>query len=229
MTRERATKADPAAGTGDAPATEQDAELSTALRAALCREQGGGEAGEARAREAFRAARYGAGHTARRTRRRDDWRPVAVRGRWRGALRTTAFGVAATVLLGGVAVAAAGTLDRGAPAPEPGRTLEHPETPDAPGPSGAPGTTRGTPAAPGATDGPDAGAARRDQVARDEEARAEEARCRAALAARERGAEADVPEAVAASCAPLARETAPGQEKTEGQDTRRPTERGQRP
>ncbi|MEU6883463.1 hypothetical protein [Streptomyces sp. NPDC046712] len=106
------------------------AALSAALSAALRREQDGADTGEARAREAFRAARDGAGYAARRTRRRDDWRSVTVRGRWRGSLRTTALGVAATVLLGGVAVAASGTLDPDPPAPAP--VQDNPEAPEPP-------------------------------------------------------------------------------------------------
>ncbi|WP_329116871.1 hypothetical protein [Streptomyces sp. NBC_01353] len=104
--------------------TREPDPLAAALSAALRGEQGGADAGEARAREAFRAARDTEGYAARRTRRRDDWRSVPVRGRWCGSLRTTAFGVAATVLLGGVAVAASGTLDPAPPAPAPAPARE---------------------------------------------------------------------------------------------------------
>ncbi|MGA4958155.1 hypothetical protein [Streptomyces lavendulocolor] len=62
-------------------------------------------AGEERAVAAFRAARDGGEHAGRRTRRRDDWRPERERRRLR-SLRASAMGLAATVLLGGVAVAA---------------------------------------------------------------------------------------------------------------------------
>ncbi|MFD9031236.1 hypothetical protein ACFVZW_08815 [Streptomyces sp. NPDC059567] len=109
--------------------TREPDPLAAALSAALRGEQAGADAGETRAREAFRAARDTEGHTARRTRRRDDWRPVPVRGRWRGSLRATAFGLTATVLLGGVAVAASGTLDPAPPAPAP--APENSEAPEA--------------------------------------------------------------------------------------------------
>ncbi|MFF3319539.1 hypothetical protein ACFYV5_29080 [Streptomyces sp. NPDC003035] len=116
------------------------------LGAAIRRAQDGADTGEARARAAFRAARNTAGYAARRTRRRDDWRPVPVRGRFRGSLRTTALGVAATVLLGGVAVAASGTLDPGAPAQAPVRG--NPDTPEASPPtSAAPTEVGGAPRA----------------------------------------------------------------------------------
>ncbi|MEU6982908.1 hypothetical protein ABZ946_05740 [Streptomyces sp. NPDC046324] len=124
---------------------EPDA-LAAVLSAALRREQAGADAGEARAREAFRAARAVEGTAPRRTRRRDDWRPAPVRARWRASLRTTAFGVAATVLLGGVAVAASGTLDPAPPAPPaPAPARENSGTPEAPE---APGTDRGASAVP---------------------------------------------------------------------------------
>ncbi|MER7959079.1 hypothetical protein [Streptomyces sp. NPDC096030] len=124
--------------------------LADALSAALRREKDGADAGEARARAAYRAARDADANGARRTRRRDDWRPAPVRGRWRGSLRTTAFGVAATVLLGGVAMAASGTLDpvppappAPAPAPEAPETFGTSESPGAPGATGASGAGRG--------------------------------------------------------------------------------------
>ncbi|MGI5357007.1 hypothetical protein ACQI4E_17095 [Streptomyces sp. CA-252508] len=62
-------------------------------------------AGEERAVAAFRAARDEGLHAGRRSRRRDDWRPERERRRLR-SLRVSAMGLAATVLLGGVAVAA---------------------------------------------------------------------------------------------------------------------------
>ncbi|MFF9912101.1 hypothetical protein [Streptomyces sp. NPDC013457] len=126
--------------------------LAAALSAALRREQDGADTGEARARAAYRAAREADANVARRTRRRDDWRPAPVRGRWRGSLRTTAFGVAATVLLGGVAVAASGTLDPAPPAPSaPAPAPEAPEifgTSEPSGIPGAPGARRGASAVP---------------------------------------------------------------------------------
>ncbi|MFD0145728.1 MULTISPECIES: hypothetical protein [unclassified Streptomyces] len=129
--------------------------LADALSAALRREQDGADTGEARARAAYRAARDAEANVARRTRRRDDWRPAPVRGRWRGSLRTTAFGVAATVLLGGVAVAASGTLDPAppappapAPAPEAPETFGTSESPGTPGPTGASDAGRSASATP---------------------------------------------------------------------------------
>ncbi|MFE5969100.1 hypothetical protein [Streptomyces sp. NPDC056463] len=129
--------------------------LADALSAALRREQDGADTGEARARAAYRAARDAEGNVARRTRRRDDWRPAPVRGRWRGSLRTTAFGVAATVLLGGVAVAASGTLAPAppappapAPAPEAPETFGTSESPGTPGPTGASDAGRSASATP---------------------------------------------------------------------------------
>ncbi|MEU0276624.1 hypothetical protein [Streptomyces sp. NPDC006307] len=67
---------------------------------------------EERALAAFRAARDAGGHAhahahgVRRARRRDDWRPGGAELRRRRSLRAAAMGLAATVLLGGVAVAA---------------------------------------------------------------------------------------------------------------------------
>ncbi|MBT2441292.1 hypothetical protein J7E93_14465 [Streptomyces sp. ISL-36] len=127
MTREPDTDEGPAPG----------ADLPADVRAAAPL-----DAGEALAREAFRAARDAGKHRTLRTRRQDDWRPARVRRRWRGSLRTAAFGVAATVLLGGVAVAAAGSVDPVEPAPEGGPAHERPS---APGASAGPGATYGGP------------------------------------------------------------------------------------
>ncbi|MET9373175.1 hypothetical protein ABZX98_03340 [Streptomyces sp. NPDC002992] len=130
--------------------TREPDPFGAALGAAIRRAQDGADTGEARARAAFRAARNTAGYAARRTRRRDDWRPVPVRGRFRGSLRTTALCVAATVLLGGVAVAASGTLDPGAPAqaPAPAPVRGNPDTPEAsPSTSAAPTEVGGAPRA----------------------------------------------------------------------------------
>ncbi|MDN3295921.1 hypothetical protein QWM81_18055 [Streptomyces ficellus] len=79
--------------------------MPAALLAAAVR---GGEVdpvGEERAVAAFRAARDEGALAVRGTRRRDDWRPARERRR-RRSLRAAAMGLAATVLLGGVAVAA---------------------------------------------------------------------------------------------------------------------------
>ncbi|MEU5348057.1 hypothetical protein AB0H18_45950 [Streptomyces sp. NPDC020766] len=86
-----------------------DAVLAAAVR-------GGGEVdadAEGRALAAFRAARdEGAHRAAARNRRRDDWRPERERrGGW--SVRATLVALAASVTLGGVAVAAIGSGDGG--------------------------------------------------------------------------------------------------------------------
>jgi hypothetical protein len=84
-----------------------DAALETALAAAV-RAGDLVPQGEQRAVAAFRAARAAGAHRAR-TRRRDDWRPVAERRARRPAKLT--FGVVfASLALGGVAVAAIGSV-----------------------------------------------------------------------------------------------------------------------
>ncbi|MFD6287989.1 hypothetical protein [Streptomyces sp. NPDC060205] len=60
-----------------------------------------------RALAAFRDARDEGAHAAARTRRRDDWRPAGERRGW--SLRATLVALAASVTLGGVAVAAIGS------------------------------------------------------------------------------------------------------------------------
>ncbi|MER5518640.1 hypothetical protein [Streptomyces sp. NPDC002763] len=83
-----------------------DAALETALAAAV-RADDLASQGERQAVAAFRAARASGAHRAR-TRRRDDWRPAAVRQARRPAKLT--FGVVfASLALGGVAVAAIGS------------------------------------------------------------------------------------------------------------------------
>ncbi|WP_052411083.1 hypothetical protein [Streptomyces sp. NRRL S-118] len=78
---------------------------AAALLAAAVRGDGAVDPrGEERVLAAFRAARDEGAHAGRRTRRRDDWRPGREQRRRRSA-RATALGLAATVLLGGVAVA----------------------------------------------------------------------------------------------------------------------------
>ncbi|MFH8464364.1 hypothetical protein [Streptomyces sp. NPDC017991] len=62
---------------------------------------------EKRALAAFRDARDAGAHGAVRTRRRDDWRPAGERRGW--SLRATLVALAASVTLGGVAVAAIGS------------------------------------------------------------------------------------------------------------------------
>ncbi|MER7107904.1 hypothetical protein [Streptomyces sp. NPDC000229] len=92
---------------GDAAAgdTVVPAAVPAALLAAVVRNAEVDPAGEERAVAAFRAARDEGRHAVGKTRRRDDWRPGREQRR-RRSLRAAAMGLAATVLLGGVAVAA---------------------------------------------------------------------------------------------------------------------------
>ncbi|MGA5167162.1 MULTISPECIES: hypothetical protein [Streptomyces] len=125
-------------------------------------------AGEERAVAAFRAARDGGEHAGRRTRRRDDWRPERERRRLR-SLRASAMGLAATVLLGGVAVAAqTGALGSpfggggGGAAPERRPSTVSPHDSDVSatplaeqeGPAHAPARTPGTVVVPGVSPSP---------------------------------------------------------------------------
>ncbi|MFD9437534.1 hypothetical protein ACFWBR_00920 [Streptomyces sp. NPDC060006] len=85
---------------------------------------GAADPAEERALAAFRAARDAGVHGAARTRRRDDWRPGAER-RHGWSVRTTLVALAASVTLGGVAVAGIGSggvsrdvgEERGGPVP----------------------------------------------------------------------------------------------------------------
>ncbi|WAU85317.1 hypothetical protein O1Q96_39820 [Streptomyces sp. Qhu-G9] len=85
---------------------------------------GAADPAEERALAAFRAARDAGAHGAARTRRRDDWRPHAER-RHGWSVRTTLVALAASVTLGGVAVAGIGSggasrdvgEERGGPVP----------------------------------------------------------------------------------------------------------------
>ncbi|MFF9159474.1 hypothetical protein ACF081_04380 [Streptomyces longwoodensis] len=81
--------------------------LAVVLRAPGTGPAGGSE-GEQRAVAAFRAARDAGAHSAR-TRRRDDWRQQGQR-RARRSLRATLTVAVASLALGGVAVAAIGTV-----------------------------------------------------------------------------------------------------------------------
>lgn len=85
----------------------EDAALETALAVAV-RAGDPGSQGEQRAVAAFRAARAAGAHRAR-TRRRDDWRPAAER-QARRPVRLTFGVVFVSLALGGVAVAAIGSV-----------------------------------------------------------------------------------------------------------------------
>ncbi|CAL9299970.1 hypothetical protein [Streptomyces sp. SudanB52_2052] len=113
-----------------------DAELELLLTAALIRDGIDAEA-EQRAVAAFRAARDAGPHRAR-TRRRDDWRPRERRHPGR-SLKATLSVLLASLTLGGVAVAAIGSVGSTDGADDRGRT---PASTRAPGASaGEPGDT----------------------------------------------------------------------------------------
>ncbi|MEV0177972.1 hypothetical protein AB0I54_01510 [Streptomyces sp. NPDC050625] len=106
---------------------------------------------EQRAADAFRAARDAGAHRTG-TRRRDDWRPRE-RGRGRRSVKTTVAMALASLTLGGVAVAAIGTVtshggndDGHRPAPATGTTD---------GPAVRPSRTSLAPSGPGAHGRPD--------------------------------------------------------------------------
>ncbi|MGW8766135.1 hypothetical protein ACWGN5_26985 [Streptomyces sp. NPDC055815] len=82
-------------------------DVEAALAAAL-RPGGVDDAAARAAVAAFRAARDTGLHGSRRTRRREDWRPVRERGTGR-SLKTALAALAASLTLGGVAFAAAAT------------------------------------------------------------------------------------------------------------------------
>ena len=97
-------------GTGRAAGphmTFDDAALEALLSAAVLRGHRADLDGEQRAVAAYRAARAAGAHRAR-TRRRDDWRPSAPR-RLALSVKTTLSLFAASLALGGVAVAAIGS------------------------------------------------------------------------------------------------------------------------
>lgn len=171
---------------------------------------------EAEAVDAFRRARDAGEHRARRTRRRDDWRPATARRRSAFPVRAAGLGVAVTVLLGGVAVAAGtGVLPTpfaprpASPTPAPAPSRSAGELPD----GGGPGRD-GTPAGP--LDPAASSAAWQPKPSRPAAAQDEEAHCRGYLATLRRKGEAPEgtayerleeaaggPSRVAAYCAPL--------------------------
>ncbi|PSM44268.1 hypothetical protein C6Y14_08000 [Streptomyces dioscori] len=98
-----------------------------------------------RALAAFRDARDEGAHTAARTRRRDDWRPAGERRAW--SLRATLVALAASVTLGGVAVAAIGS---GAVGRDDGGERDRPRRPSSSSPADPGGPAGvGTPGASG--------------------------------------------------------------------------------
>ncbi|WP_405812690.1 hypothetical protein OG241_00305 [Streptomyces sp. NBC_01390] len=142
--RRRAHPGDAATGPWD---VRDAATLETVLAAAL-REGDLDPEAQQRAVAAYRTAR-GAGTHRARTRRRDDWRVPAERRAGR-PVKTTFGVVFASLTLGGVAVAAIGSVGSSTDGPGPGRGTAHPS-------AAAPGRPGGeTPSSdgPAPTDGP---------------------------------------------------------------------------
>ncbi|MEU3521395.1 hypothetical protein ABZ770_40165 [Streptomyces sp. NPDC006654] len=100
--------------------------LETALAAAIRADQLA-PAAEQQAVAAFRTAHAAGAHRAR-TRRRDDWRPVEKR-RARRPLKVTFGVVFAGLALGGVAVAAVGSVGSSSEGANTGRGATHPSAP----------------------------------------------------------------------------------------------------
>lgn len=150
-------------GLGSRPLFDE-AELEALLAAALIRDRIDAEA-EQRAVAAFLAARDAGAHRVR-TRRRDDWRPRERRHPGR-SLKATLSVLLASLTLGGVAVAAIGSVGSTDGADDPGRP---------PAPTRAPGAPAGEPTgtAPGSPTG--SASARPDRPA---PAQDTEAQCRA--------------------------------------------------
>ncbi|MER5602897.1 hypothetical protein [Streptomyces sp. NPDC002265] len=111
-----------------------DAALETALAAAV-RAGDPGAQGEQQAVAAFRAVRAAGAHRAR-TRRRDDWRPAAER-RARRPVRLTFGVVFASLALGGVAVAAIGSVGPSTEGAGQGRRTANPSAAASNRPEGA--------------------------------------------------------------------------------------------
>ncbi|MFF8379439.1 hypothetical protein ACF07V_25295 [Streptomyces sp. NPDC015661] len=138
-----------------------DSQAGELLRAALSAEPGAGAdvvtAGESGARAAFRAARDSGLHAAPAVREADDWTPVVgTRRASRRPLKALVVTLAASVTLGGVAVAAGGLPGNllGTPAPssepQPTRSLPHPAS----APADAGGKDAATRSAPPGTPAP---------------------------------------------------------------------------
>ncbi|MFF3483757.1 hypothetical protein ACFYXC_10770 [Streptomyces sp. NPDC002701] len=130
-------------GPSGAPGPEPD--LAALLTAAVLDAAVDPDA-EKRALAAFREARDEGAHGEARTRRRDDWRPAGERRRgW--SVRATLVALAASVTLGGVAVAGIGS---GVGAGDGGGGRDRPRPPES-APAGTPGPSG--PPEPGRTDG----------------------------------------------------------------------------
>ncbi|MEU2059755.1 hypothetical protein [Streptomyces sp. NPDC013455] len=147
--------------------TDDPAALETALAAAIRADRLDPEA-EQRALAAFRAAAHGTGARLPRSRRRDDWRPPAQR-RFRRPARMTFGVVFASLTLGGVAVAAIGSVGSSTDGTGTGRETVRPSA-----------TRPGGPASPASSGRP--GPADRPSAAQDTEAQ-----CRAYEQTGERG------------------------------------------
>ncbi|MFF4502273.1 hypothetical protein [Streptomyces sp. NPDC001401] len=120
------------------------------LLAAAMRENALDAEGEQRAVAAFRAARAAGVHRAR-TRRRDDWRPREQR-RMRRSLKATLTMALASLTLGGVAVAAIGSV--GSSDDDHGSSQQHPSA-GASGNTAGGSSASGTPGASGTRERPD--------------------------------------------------------------------------
>lgn len=137
---------------GAAPRGTFDSESLEVLLGAALRAGAVDPEAEQRATAAFRAARDAGAHRAE-ARRRDDWRPRE-RGRGRRSVKTTVAMALASLTLGGVAVAAIGTVtsshrgndDGHHPAPATGTTD---------GPAVRPSRTSPAPSGPATHDRPD--------------------------------------------------------------------------
>ncbi|WP_210578088.1 hypothetical protein [Streptomyces sp. GESEQ-4] len=144
--RRGARPGDAVSGPGHAasgPGRARDGAGLEALLAAAMREGDVDAAGEQRAVAAFRAARDAGEHRAR-TRRRDDWRPREQRGVQR-SLKATLSLFLASLTLGGVAVAAIGTVGTSSDGADDG----HRRPPASSGPTEAPAAG---PSAPSSTE-----------------------------------------------------------------------------
>ncbi|WP_344369442.1 hypothetical protein, partial [Streptomyces indiaensis] len=153
LSRDRAATDRGRAHPGDAAPGPWDPRDDTALHAVLAtalRAHHTGPEAERRAVAAFRTARDTGAHAAR-TRHRDDWR-LPAQGRTGRQVKTTIAAVFTSVALGGVAVAAIGSV--GSPANGSGGTT--PSSPPAPArpdgqvshtPSDGPGRDDGPPSA----------------------------------------------------------------------------------
>lgn len=121
-----------ASGQASVPAVAlDDAALEALLSAAVLRGHRVDAEAEQRAVAAFRAARDAGAHRAR-TRRRDDWRPREQR-RLALSVKSTLSLFAASLALGGVAVAAIGSSDSSdGPAEDQGRPTPSASAPDLP-------------------------------------------------------------------------------------------------